>query len=337
MLHIIFFGSSDYCLLVLESLHKNFKLTAIITRSPSSPALSAGITTFSVAPEKFGLMHKIPVLTPQSAGEISTLIPDLKKFSPDLSVVADYGVMIPDDVISLPKLDTLNIHFSRLPKYRGPSPVQYTILHGEKSAWISIIKLVKKLDAGDIIYQKEVSLSGDETTGSLYKKLFNIISEDLPSVLSDFALGKIKPVKQDEKLATYTRKITKEDGFVPFDLLSNLMKGIKPNKAMLDNWPLTKIPPSPFSLLLATYYLLQSLRAFSPWPGLWTEVFIPAFKQLKRLKILKAHLEPFDSAQSKPTTHNPQPTTKLVLDQVQLEGKNPVSWTQFLEGYSVDY
>src|SRR3989338_6502236 len=306
MLHIIFFGSSDYCLPVLESLIKNFNLTAIITR-PLSP------------PEKFGLMHKIPVFTPRSAGEISVLIPDLKKFSPDLSVVADYGIMIPDDVISLPQLTTLNIHFSRLPKYRGPSPVKYTILNGETSAWISVIKLVKKLDAGDIIYQKEFPLSGDETAGSLYKKLFNIISEDLPSVLSDFALGKIKPVKQDDKLATYTRKITKEDGFVPFDLLSNLMKGIKPNKAILDNWPLTKIPPSPFSLLLTTYYLLQSLRAFSPWPGVWTTIQITNNKKqiTKRLLILKAHLE----------------NDKLVLYEVQLEEKNPVFFRHFCEGY----
>ncbi len=314
---ILFFGSSDYCLTALESLHKNCKLTAIITRSSSSP-------------KEFGLKHKIPVFTPQNAGEISSITPILKKLSPDFSIVADYGIMIPDDVISLPKLETLNIHFSKLPKYRGPSPVQFAILNGEKSAWISVIKLVKKLDAGDIIYQKEVSLSGDETTGSLYKKLFNIIAEDLPSVLSDFALNKINPIEQEEKAVTFTRKITKEDGFIPFTLLTNLMQGIKPDEKILENWPLTKILPSPFPILLTTYYFLQSIRAFSPWPGLWTEITIrgipgikgPKFREStkKRLKILKAHLE----------------NEKLVLDEVQLEGKNPVSWKQFGEGYDLD-
>ena len=320
MLNIIFFGSSDYCLPVLESLHKNFKLTAIITR-PLSP------------PQKFGLFHKIPVFTPESAEEISALVSDLKKLSPDLSVVADYGVMIPDDVISLPKLETLNIHFSRLPKYRGPSPVQYTILNGEKSAWISVIKLVKKLDAGDIICQKEVSLTGDETTGSLYKKLFNIASVELPDVLSDFALGKIKPVKQDEKAVTFTRKITKEDGFIPWDILTSAMSESKQIKPDIDPWPLMNLIPELSAKGGSAFGgdIERALRAFTPWPGLWTKITLgkipgikgPKFREStkKRLKILKAHLE----------------NEKLVLDEVQLEGKNPVSWKQFLEGYSVDY
>lgn len=307
---LIFFGSSDYCLPVLESLCKIFNLTAIITRPLSSP-------------EKFGLARQIPVFTPKNSEEISALVPDLKKFSPDLAVAADYGLMIPDDVIALPKLETLNIHFSRLPNYRGPSPVQYTILNGGNEAWISIIKLVRKLDAGDIVSQKKVSLSGDETTGSLYKKLFSIASVDLPAVLTDFALNRIKSIKQDDSQATYTRKITKEDGFVPFNLLLNFVKGEKPTKIMLENWPLTKILTPPFPLLLTTYYLLQSLRAFSPWPGLWTFVNLPSHKSPKRLKLLKAHLE--------------QPESKLVLDQVQLEGKNPVSFSQFCEGYQFQF
>lgn len=329
MLQIIFFGSSDYCLPVLESLCINFNLTAIITRPDKEVARNKILTPSP--PKKFGLSHHIPVFTPNNASEITKLIPELKKLSPDISIVADYGLMIPDDIISLPKLETLNIHFSRLPKYRGPSPVQYTILNGEKSAWISVIKLVRKLDAGGIIYQKEISLSGDETTGSLYKKLFNIASVDLPAVLSDFALNKIKSIKQDDSQATYTRKITKEDGYVPFDLLLNMMKGEKPTKIMLDSWPLTKILTPPFPLLLTTYYLLQSLRAFTPWPGIWTEITLheipgiksPKFREStkKRLKILKTHLE----------------KEKLIIDEVQLEGKNPVLWKQFLEGYSVDY
>lgn len=327
LLNIIFFGSSDYCLPVLESLQENCALMAIVTRPDKIIGRNKILTPSP--PKKFGLSHHIPVFTPNNASEISDLIPELKKLSPDISIVADYGLMIPDDIISLPKLETLNIHFSRLPKYRGPSPVQYTILNGEKSAWISIIKLVRKLDAGEIIYQKEISLSGDETTENLYKKLFNIASVDLPAVLSDFALNNIKPIKQDESEATFSRKITKEDGFIPYNLLSNLMKGVKPNKSMLDDWPITKIFPSPFPILHATFYFLQCIRAFSPWPGLWTEITlrgIPGIKGAKfrestkkRLKILQAHLE----------------KEKLVIDEVQLEGKNPVLWKQFLEGYRI--
>lgn len=329
MLQIIFFGSSDYCLPILESLYKNFKLTAIITR-PDKIIGRDKILTPS-PPKKFGLAHHIPVFTPNNASEISDLIPELKKLSPDISIVADYGLMIPDDIISLPKLETLNIHFSGLPKYRGPSPVQYTILNGEKSAWISVIKLVKKLDAGDIVYQKEVSLTGDETTGSLYKKLFNIASVDLPTVLTDFALNKIKLIKQDNSQATYTRKIAKEDGFIPWIILTSTMgesKQIKPN---IDSWPLIKLIPELSAKGGSAFSgdIERALRAFTPWPGLWTEITIsgiPGIKGAKfrestqkRLKILQAHLE----------------NEKLVIDEVQLEGKNPVLWKQFLAGYKI--
>ncbi len=331
MLHTIFFGSSEYCLPVLESLQKNFKLTAIITRPDKEIGRNKILTP--TPPKKFGLSHNIPVLTPKTAFEISKLIPELKKFSPDLSIVADYGLMIPDEVISLPKIDTLNIHFSRLPKYRGPSPVQYTILNGEKSTWISIIKLVKKLDAGEIIYQKEISLSGDETTGSLYKKLFNIASVDLGSVLSDFALNRIKPIKQDESEATYTRKITKEDGFIPWEILTSAMGESKQMKPNIDSWPLIKLIPELSAKDGSAFGgdIERALRAFTPWPGLWTEIILreipgikgPKFRESsipkKRLKILKAHFE----------------NEKLVIDEVQLEGKNPVSWIQFLAGYKI--
>ncbi|MBI3954867.1 methionyl-tRNA formyltransferase [Candidatus Gottesmanbacteria bacterium] len=327
-MNILFFGSSDYCLPVLESLHKNFKLTAIITRPDKEIGRNKILTPSP--PKKFGLSHHIPVFTPKTASEISKLIPELNKCSPDLSIVADYGLMIPDDIITLAKIDILNIHLSRLPKYRGPSPVQHTILNGEKSAWIYVIKLVKKLDAGEIIYQKEISLSGDETTESLYKKLFNIASVELPAVLSDFALNKIKPIKQDESQATYTRKITKEDGFIPWELLKCALLNLTPDNKLFSSWRLIDQIPS-LEIRNLKLEISKALRAFIPWPGVWTEITFrkipgiksPKFREStkKRLKILKAHLE----------------NEKLVLDEVQLEGKNPVSWKQFRDGYSVDY
>lgn len=321
-LGIIFCGSSDYTLPILQSLKNNFNLQAIVT----------SINTLSL--KNFAENFNLPFFTPENSAELLLLKEKLSAFSPDLFLVADFGLWIPEEIFNLPKFRSLNIHFSMLSKYRGPSPVQYTLLNGDKSAWISIVKLVNKLDAGDIIYQKEIPLSGDETTGSLYKKLFEIVSEDLPGVLSEFAKEKIKPAKQDEKSATYTRKITRDDGFIPFDLLLNMMKGIKPTKSILENWPLIKIIPSPLSILHTIYYILQSLRAFTPWPGLWTKIEITDNKQqiTKRLKILQAHIEPVSNFQL-PKTNDQQPMTKLVLDQVQLEGKKPVSWKQFLQGY----
>ncbi len=231
----------------------------------------------------------------------------------DLAIVADYGLIIPKEIFEIPKYKTLNIHFSKLPKYRGPSPVQYTILNGDRSAWISYILISEKMDTGDILLQEEFPLTGKETTGDLYQKLFVIASQKLPEVINNYVSDKITPKKQDDKMATYTKLLTRDDGFIPFPILKEAINGKTPIQ------------------------IERALRAFSPWPGLYTNVTIKQFNNLpagkagetisKRLKILKLHLDQ--------TTKDQRPTTRIIIDLVQLEGKKPVSWKQFLEGYPV--
>src|SRR3989338_5833902 len=158
---ILFFGTSNYCLPVLETLHKNFDLVGVITL-PKSPI------------EQFTLSHNIKVFTPNNKSELLSLKENLETLRPDLAIVADYGMIIPTEIFYIPSHQTLNIHFSKLPKYRGPSPVQYTILNGEKSAWITIILMDEGMDTGDILWQKEaLRLKGNETTPDLYRKLFS--------------------------------------------------------------------------------------------------------------------------------------------------------------------
>ena len=283
---ILFFGTSNYCLPVLETLHKNFDLVGVITL-PKSPI------------EQFTLSHNIKVFTPNNKSELLSLKENLETLRPDLAIIADYGMIIPKEIFYIPSHQTLNIHFSKLPKYRGPSPVQYTILEGNKSAWITVILMDEGMDTGDILWCKEVQpLDGSETTPELYRKLFSIAANELPGVIDKFLLKKLKPLKQSTSGVSYTKSFTRKDGFIPHQVLKNALKG----KAA------TKIE--------------RELRAFSPWPGLWTIINIP---QPKRFKILKAHIES--------TTNDQRPATTLVLDAVQLEGKRPVTWKQFLEGY----
>lgn len=286
MIRILFFGSSDYCLPVLESLNKNFNLVGVLTRL-KSPV------------KQFALSHNIKVFTPEDKSELLALKKDLEKLQPDLAVVSDYGIIIPKEIFTIPHHQTLNIHFSKLPKYRGPSPVQYTILNGEKSAWITIILMDETMDTGDILWRQEVGpLDGSETTPDLYRKLFSIAAQELPGVIDKYSQKQLKPIKQLNSLATYTKSFTRADGFVPF---SQFVK--------LD-------PASPAGRQSDKLSILieRKIRALSPWPGVWTTVNIP---QPKRLKLLKSHIE----------------SNKLVLDEVQLEGKKPVTWKQFLEGY----
>ena len=298
MTKILFFGTSDYCLPIVESLQKNFDLIGIITKSSPNPV------------KIFAEKNNIQIFAPSNLKELLNLNPNLTSLNPNLAVVADYGLIIPEKIFTIPEHKTINIHFSKLPKYRGPSPVQYSILFGEKSACVSIIKMAEKVDTGNIIWQKEYSTLSPlkETTGSLYRKLFENIAKDLPQVINNYTEGKLIPKKQTGDSISYSQKLSRDDGFIPFKLFHQALQGQPLQKLLQQSILYQAIEKS--SSLAKT--IEHTIRAFDPWPGVWT--ILPSNK---RLKILKASLE----------------DEKLIPELVQLEGKKPVTWKQFLEGY----
>lgn len=301
---ILFFGSSSYSLPILETLQKNFTVAAAITKPQ-------GIT------KDFANKNNIPVFTPSTKAELQALKEQLAAFHSDLAIVSDFGIIIPKEIFEIPKVTTLNIHFSKLPKLRGASPVQYTLLYGEKFAWISIIVMDEGLDTGDIIWQKEISLTGDETTKSLYEKLFNITADSLTGILKEYVAGKIKPQRQNHSDATYTRILTRDDGFIPWNFLKAGLDGKKIDNSSQSEWELNDIVcQSLENCSIVSLAIDRAYRALYPWPGLWTNVALNGSS--KRLKILNLHVD----------------DNKLILDEVQLEGKKPVSWKQFRDGYS---
>src|SRR3989338_10493482 len=270
---IIFFGSSSYCLPVLKSLNNNFSLSCIVTKP-------GGFVS------DFAAKNHVTSFTHNNEQELLSLKEQLHYLKPDLAIVADFGMIIPPDIFNIPKHKTLNIHFSRLPDLRGASPVQFTILRGDKSAWISIIIMDEGLDTGDIVWQKEFLHNKLDilNTKEVYRKLFEIAGDYLPDVIKKYTAGELKPHPQDHSQATYSKTLTREVGYTQFEKIN-------------------------------TEDVARKLRAFTPWPGIWTKVKIKGVE--KRLRILSAHSE----------------NEKTVLDVVQLEGKKPVSWKQFLEGY----
>jgi len=212
---------------------------------------------------------------------------------PDLGVVASFGALISQEIINWPKKGLLNLHPSLLPKYRGPTPVPTAILNGEKETGLTIIKVDEKIDHGPIVSQFKEIIKPNETSEDLLNRLFTAGAEVLITILPSYFEDKIELRKQDDSQATYTQKLTRDDGQIDWS---------KPAD-----------------------YLERLVRAMFPWPGAWSEVKID--NQVKRLKILKAHLE------SSPKPYSLNPIPYLVLDQIQLEGKKPVTWKQFQEGY----
>lgn len=195
---IVFFGTSNYCLPVLETLQKNFDLVLVVTR-PDKPVGRKKILTPS-ATKIWAEKNDIPV---------ETNLSNLLSYSPtDLGLVADFGQIIPEEIFNTPKLGTFNIHFSKLPDLRGASPVQAALLRGDTTIWITVFKLEKTLDTGPILWQKSYPVAPDDTAESLYLRLFQEVAKELPKI--DFS----GPLTPQSGQPTFCKKLSREDGFI---------------------------------------------------------------------------------------------------------------------------
>ena len=140
----------------------------------------------------------------------------LKRFKADLFLVFSYGIILPEKVLDIPKYGCINIHASILPKWRGPSPVQYALLNNEKKTGFTFMKMNMGIDTGDILYSKEIQIAKEDNTVSLLNKISLLSGEFLIEILDLYINKKIFPVAQDESEATYSYKIKKEDAFLNF-------------------------------------------------------------------------------------------------------------------------
>lgn len=165
---------------------------------------------------------------------------ELQNLDPDLFVVASFGKIIPDHVLKLPKLGAINIHPSKLPKYRGPSPLQSQILDGVTGSAISFILMDSEMDHGPILKQIDFQILENDTFESLCEKMFGESAKYIPEVVNGLADGSIKPEEQNHAEATFTKLVEKENGY--FDINN---------------------PPD-------SETLNKMIRAYYPWPGTWT-------------------------------------------------------------------
>lgn len=257
-MNLIFFGSSQYSLIVAEALYKRFGLRLIVTKPGPVAA--------------FAQKNSIPFITPDKLTDktIQSIPAPV-----DFFVIADYGLILPKKLLQIPTYAPLNVHHSLLPKYRGPTPAPSAILHNEKMTGVTIIKMDEHIDAGDILAQKEYAMKPDETTDSLLKTLNALGTEILIPVIEHFQEAIKYAKKQDEAEATYTPRLTRESGYID----------VKKSKGLVFE---------------------RMIRAYYPWPGMWT-LFRIKNKEL-RIKFLPNQM-------------------------VQVEGKNPMGYKDFSNGY----
>lgn len=234
-INFVFWGTPDVASETLEILKENGYIPSLIITAPDKPQGRKMILT--PPPVKvWAIENNIKYIQPEILRP--DLFEDLRSgfFPPDLSIVVAYGKIIPENIINLPKLGSINIHYSLLPKYRGASPVESAILNGDTETGVTLQKMEYKMDTGPIIAQEKVKIESNEKAPDLRKRLIKIGGELLVKVLPDFLEGKIKPIPQDGSLASVCKKIKKEDGLI--DLNDNPIKNYNKFRAYA-TWPRT--------------------------------------------------------------------------------------------------
>ena len=209
---ILFMGTPEPAKICLEALiNSREEIVAVITQ-PDRPK-GRGLKLAPTPVKETSLHYNIPVFQPEKIKDKDT-IELIKGFKPDLIVIVAYGKILPKEMLNIPKLGTINVHASLLPKYRGAAPVQWALFNGEKFTGITVMKVTEELDAGDIILQESIPIYETDNAVTLTEKLFKLGAQLLVKAISQIKDGKAKYVKQDEKMVLFAPILKKENGVI---------------------------------------------------------------------------------------------------------------------------
>ncbi|MDR5683020.1 MAG: methionyl-tRNA formyltransferase [Armatimonadota bacterium] len=206
-MRVLFLGTPSFALPSLEALASRHGVVAVITQPDRPAGRGRRLTPPPVAVRAREL--GIPVLQPDRLRDVRAQVEAL---APDLGVTVAYGKIIPRWLLDLPAHGCINLHPSLLPKYRGASPIQRAILHGDAVTGVTVIRQTAELDAGDILAQREVPILPDDTAGTLEARLAQVGARLLVEVVDAIGRGEARPAPQDPAAASYFGKLTKEDG-----------------------------------------------------------------------------------------------------------------------------
>lgn len=316
-LNIAFFGTPAFAARVLQKIidDKDLPVTlTLVVTQPNRPVGRKQILT-STPVKLLAQKHSIPVLD-----NLKLEISNLKLQDIDLALLYAYGEILPPEILKIPRWGFWNIHPSLLPKYRGVSPIAYSLLMGDKTTGVSLIEMDERIDHGPILSQQKCEIQKENTREDLENKLSDIGYELFKQSIQLLINGELQKVKQNNENRTFTRLLTKQDGFIPFPIVQKIIKGeplIKDEIPLIIQKYITKYGiPSHFRFEISHFYLFRGL---SPWPGLWT--IIPGGKRLKITGIA--------------LTTNVALWAKLLITHVQLEGKNEVDFRTFNSAYKI--
>lgn len=296
---IVFFGTPEFAATILSALveakaERRLSISAVVTRTDKPQGRSSTLVAPPVKKIALELLPNTPLLQPQKCST-PEMVEELKKIQADLFVVAAYGEILSQAILDIPRLGCINVHGSYLPKLRGAAPIQRALMQGDTETGISIIRMVRKMDAGNVLYAEMLPIGPSVTYGELERALAHLGSSCLLHALNDLEQGEISEIVQDEAEVTFADKITPKDLEI--------------------DW---RRPAS---------QIHNQVRALSPEPGAFCYVTIRG--QKKRMKILQTEL--VDTSIST-TFEVVCEEGSLRLLTVQLEGKPIMKAADFLKG-----
>lgn len=305
IMKIIFFGSSDFGVPVLEGLTKNEEVVLVVTQPDREKgrALKKSPTAIKSCAERLGLKIFQPVKVNSKES-----VEYLKGLSADLFIVVSFGQILSKALLDLPRLYPLNVHASLLPKYRGAAPINWALANGEKETGVTIMRMNEKMDEGDIILKEVVAIAEEDNAITLSEKLSKRGAKLLLDVIELVRNNEVEFIKQDNLKATYAPKLKKEDGVIDW-------------KKSADQ-------------------IYNRIRAFVAWPGCFTYWDKKILKIWKARPVIDK-----PGPKSKPGTILEASKKgilvkagkgALLIEELQLEGKRRMTTEEFLAGHKVD-
>ena len=303
-LRVLFYGTSSFAVPALEALVNDarFDVVCVVTQPDRPVGRKAELTPSPV--KQCALSHNLPVKQFESVKD-SSVYEELTTYQPDIAIVASFGQIMPERLLALPTHGSLNIHGSLLPAYRGSSPINAALLHGDQETGVTIIKMDAKMDHGPILATVSEPILSHDSASQLHDRLALLGGKVIGDIITDYVAGTLVPQPQIDEQATYVKLLTREDGELDWHQSATLLE--------------------------------RKIRAYDPWPGTYT------FFESQRLKVLAGHVIalPTELEQANPGTpfvYEQLPAmvcgekTAFCLDRLQPEGKKPMEGKEFLRG-----
>lgn len=227
---LVFMGTPDFAVPSLNALAAaGHRIRLVITQPDRPKGRGRKISPPPVKTAAAAL--GIPVIQPPTLRDPAVL-QRLKEQAADFFIVVAYGHLLREEVLATPRLGCINVHASLLPRFRGPAPIQWAVIHGEKVTGVTTMLMDRGLDTGDILLQAEEPIGEEDTAGSLHDRLARKGAELLTRTLSEFASGTIRPTPQDDRQASYAPLLKKNDGLIdwkkPAAQLESFVRGVTP-------------------------------------------------------------------------------------------------------------